>query len=109
MLAKRYARGGIRTRNLQHGTVGASYHYTTRSHSNPFTRAHGRRKTKIKKMKKQKDAKSRDLAFEIKIRKIGWPRRELWKMFAIVTDRLTDVTVFSRAVNERLLRRARVS
>ena len=34
MLAKRFARGGIRTRDLQHGAVGASYHYTTRSHSN---------------------------------------------------------------------------
>ena len=34
VLAKRFARGGIRTRDLQHGTVGAAYHYTTRSHSN---------------------------------------------------------------------------
>ena len=34
VLAKRFARGGIRTRDLQHGTDGAAYHYTTRSHSN---------------------------------------------------------------------------
>ena len=71
MLAKRFARGGIRTRDLQHGTVGASYHYTTLSHSNSFARAHGRRGTKIEILKKQKDAESRDLAFEIKIGEIG--------------------------------------
>ena len=71
MLAKRFARGGVRTRDLQHGTVGASYHYTTLSHSNSFARAHGRRGTKIEILKKQKDAESRDLAFGIKMREIG--------------------------------------
>ena len=43
MLAKRFARGGIRTRDLQHGADGASYHYTTPPHSVFFWRSRSAR------------------------------------------------------------------
>ena len=53
--AKRFARDGIRTCDLQHGTS-ALDHYTTLSHGKSFARSHGRRGTKIKNLKKQKNA-----------------------------------------------------
>ena len=66
VLAKRFARGGIRTRDLQHGAVGAAYHYTTLILS-----AHGQRRTKIRILKQQKDADCRELSEEIKIIRFG--------------------------------------
>ena len=69
MLAKRFARGGIRTRDISHGIVGASYHYTTRSHSN-FWRLRSARDQNWN-SEKQKDADCRELPDEMKIMRFG--------------------------------------